>query len=88
MSDSIFDKQGIDEIVNKIKADKTGRLSKSMQDIMDICERAGKLGFTLKEISIIGTTGWYLSQNPELRQFFDQLIKTPPMPGQDDDIYN
>jgi hypothetical protein len=88
MSDSIFDKQGIDEIVSKIKADKSGRLSKSMQDIMNICERAGKLGFTLKEISIIGTTGWYLSQNPELRQFFDQLIKMPPMPGQDDDIYN
>ena len=88
MSDSIFDKNGIDEIVRKIKADKTGRLSKSMQDIMDACERAGKLGFALKEISIIGTTGWYLSQNPALRQLFDKLIKMPPMPEQDNDIYN
>ena len=33
MSDNIFDKSRIDEIVRKIKADKTGRLSKSMQDI-------------------------------------------------------
>ena len=88
MSDSVFDKNRIDEIVKKIKADKTGRLSKSMQDIMDVCERAGKLGFTLKEISIIGTTGWYLSQNPELRQFFDQLMKMPRIPEQDDDVYN
>ena len=88
MSDNVFDKNRIDEIVRKIKADKTGRLSRSMQDIMDVCERAGKLGFTLKEISIIGTTGWYLSQNPELREFFNTLIKMPPMPEPDEDIYN
>jgi hypothetical protein len=88
MSNNIFDKDGIDEIVRKIKADKTGRLSKTMQDIMDVCEKAGRYGFTLKEISIIGTTGWYLSQNPEMREFFDTLIKMPPMPEPDEDIYN
>lgn len=84
---NIFDKNSIDDIVNKIKEDKTGRMSKKMEEIMKICESAGSIGFTLKDISIIATTGWYLSQNPELRQFFDQLMSIPPQPG-DDDIYN
>lgn len=87
MSNNIFDKGTIDEIVKKIKEDKTGRMSKTMEEMMKISERAGKLGFTLQDISIIATTGWYLSQNPELKQFFEQLISLPPQPG-DDDIYN
>ena len=84
---NVFDKGTIDKIVEKIKEDKTGRMSKTMDEIMKISERAGKLGFTLQDISIIATTGWYLSQNPELKQFFEQLMALPPQPG-DDDIYN
>ena len=53
---------------------------------MKISEEAGLSGFTLRELSIIATTGWYLSQNPELRQFFDQLISMPPT--KDDDVWN
>ena len=49
-----------------------------MQQIMNVCERAGKHGYSLKEISIIGTAGWYLSQSPELRHFFDQLLSFDP----------
>ena len=51
---------------------------------MNACERAGKEGFTLKEISIIGTAGFYLSQSPELRHFFDQLLSFDP----DDTVYH
>ena len=86
MSDSIFDPDSINKIVEKIKKDKSGSLSVLMQEIMNISEEAGLKGFTLRELSIIATTGWYLSQNPELRQFFDQLISTPP--PKDDDVWN
>lgn len=85
---SVFNKEGIDEIIKKIKEDKTGRLSEIMQEVMRISERAGKFGFTIKELSIIATTGWYLSQSPELKQFFEQLINLPPPEKNDDDIWN
>ena len=86
MSDSIFKKNTIDMIILKVKQDPTGRMAQTMQEIMDICEKAGNRGFTMEELSIIATTGWYLSQSPELRQFFDQLISMPP--PKDDDVWN
>ena len=58
-----------------------------MQQVMEVSERAGKFGFTLKDISIIATTGWYLSQSPELKQFFNELLSVPP-PPEDEDIWN
>jgi len=86
MKDSFFDQETINQIIQKLKNDKTGKLTELFREIMDISETAGKNGFSIKELSIIATTGWYLSQNPELRQFFDQLISVPP-PG-DDDVWN
>ena len=86
MKNGIFDTDTISKIVEKVKEDKTGSLGKLMQEIMDICEKAGHQGFTIQELSIIATTGWYLSQNPELRQFFDQLISMPV--PKDDDVWN
>ena len=86
---SVFDKSGIDEIIDKVKKDKTGRMSQIMQEIMKISERAGKFGFTMKDLSIIVTTGWYLSQSPELKSFFDELINMPPpSDDKDDDVWN
>ncbi len=87
MKDNIFDPLTINEIVEKIKKDKTGNLGKLMQEIMDVCEKAGEGGFTIKELSIIATTGWYLSQNPELKSFFDHLMSFPPV-NTDDDVWN
>ena len=42
MSDELFDKQVIDEIIKKIKKDKSGNLSRLMQKVMEISEEAGK----------------------------------------------
>jgi hypothetical protein len=86
MSNELFDKATIDKIVDRVKKDKSGRMGLIMQEIMDVCEKAGKSGFTMKELSIISTTGWYLSQNPELRKFFDQLMSMPP--PKEDDVWN
>ena len=61
-------------------------MTKALREIMEVSEKAGKVGFDLRELSIIATTGWYLSQNPQLKQFFDQLISMPP--PEDDDVWN
>jgi hypothetical protein len=78
MNNKIFDEDTIAEIVKKIEGDTSGKMAAIMQQIMNVCERAGKHGYSLKEISIIGTAGWYLSQSPELRHFFDQLLSFDP----------
>ena len=86
MSDSVFNKETIDMIILKVKQDPTGKLGMIMQEIMDVCEKAGNKGFTMQELSIIATTGWYLSQSPELRDMLDQMMGiTPPS---DDDVWN
>ena len=80
MSDSIFNKDTIDMIVMKVRQDPTGKMSKLMQEIMNVCEKAGNKGFTMQELSIIATTGWYLSQSPELREMLDQMLGMTPPP--------
>ena len=57
-----------------------------MQKQMDVSRAAGEAGFALEEIYIMVTTGWYLSQSPELKQFFEQLMKMPMK--KDDDVWN
>lgn len=86
MSDSIFDKDTTDMIVRKIKQDPTGKMSELMQRIMDVCEEAGKRGFTMKELSVIATTGWFLSQSPELRSLLDDMMGLNP--PSDDETWN
>jgi hypothetical protein len=86
MKDNIFDPSSIEKIIEKIKKDKTGKMSEVLNEIMEISEKAGKLGFDLRELSIMATTGWYLSQNAHLKQFFEQLISMPP--PKDDDVWN
>ena len=86
MKDNVFSPDAINKIVEKIKKDKTGRMGTIMNQIMEVAERAGRHGFDLKELSIIATTGWYLSQSPELKVFFDQLMKMPMK--KDDDTWN
>ncbi len=86
MSDSIFDKDTTDMIVRKIKQDPTGKMAELMQQIMDVCEQAGKRGFTMKELSVIATTGWFLSQSPELRSLLDDMMGLNP--PSDDETWN
>ena len=86
MDDGIFDKKTIDKIIEKVKADPSGSLGRVMQKLMDVSRAAGEAGFSLEEISIMVTTGWYLSQSPELKQFFEHLMKLPMK--KDDDVWN
>tara|TARA_R100000030_G_scaffold100476_2_gene93624 strand:+ start:447 stop:707 length:261 start_codon:yes stop_codon:yes gene_type:complete len=83
MSDSIFNRETIDMIIKKVKQDPTGKMGLLMQEIMDICEKAGNRGFTMQELSVIATTGWYLSQSPELKSLLDTMMGiAPPTDGE------
>jgi hypothetical protein len=86
MDDGIFDKKTIDKIIEKVKKDPSGSLARVMEKLMDVSRAAGKAGFSLQEISIMVTTGWYISQSPELKEFFDQLMKMPIK--KDEDVWN
>ena len=44
----IFDEDAIAEMMKKIESDTTGKKAAILQQIMNICERAGKEGFNLK----------------------------------------
>tara|TARA_B100002019_G_scaffold287750_1_gene300236 strand:- start:1326 stop:1613 length:288 start_codon:yes stop_codon:yes gene_type:complete len=86
MSDTIFKKDTTEMIIKKIQQDPTGKMAELMQQIMDICEEAGKRGFTMQELSVIATTGWFLSQSPELRGLLDDMLGMSP--PKDDDVWN
>ena len=86
MSDTIFKQDTIDMIIRKVKQDPTGKMAQLMQEIMDVCEKAGNKGFTMQELSIIATTGWYLSQSPELKSLLDVMMGIAP--PKDDDLWN
>ena len=84
---SIFKEEVIKSIVDKAQKDKTGRVSEALREVMKICERAGLAGFTLEELSVMATTGWYISQNPEMgRLMKDMMTMKPPEP--DDEFLN
>ena len=40
----------------------------------------------MEELSIIASTGWYLSQSPELKEMLDQMMGIAP--PSEDDVWN
>jgi hypothetical protein len=84
---SIFKEEAIRSIIKKAENDTTGRISQLIKDLMEMTKKAGEYGFTLEELSIIGTTGWYTSQNPEMAELMKNMMHMPP-PNPDDDFIN
>tara|TARA_Y100000592_G_C5478715_1_gene324040 strand:+ start:2900 stop:3157 length:258 start_codon:yes stop_codon:yes gene_type:complete len=84
---SIFNEKTIKSIVDKASKDKTGKVSEIMRQLLKLCEQAGKAGFTLEELSIIGTTGWYVSQDPMMAELMKNMMAMPP-PTTDDEFIN
>ncbi len=82
---SIFKEETIKSIIEKAKKDQTGRVSETMRQLLNLCEEAGKVGFTLEELSVIGTTGWYISKDPAMAELMKNMMQVPPPPPVDDD---
>ena len=81
---SIFKEEVIKSIIDKAKKDKTGRVVESIKQVMDICKRAGEVGLTLEELSIIATSGWYISQDPMMAELMKNMINMPPPPDDEE----
>ena len=84
---SIFKEKVIKSIIDKAEKDSSGRVTDSLKEIMKVCERAGEVGFTLEELSVMATTGWYVSQDPRMGKLMrDMMTMKPPEP--DDEFLN
>ncbi len=84
---SVFNEKAIQSIIKKAKDDTTGETARILRKVLDVTKEAGEVGFTLQELSIIGTTGWYVSQDPRLEEFMNNLLSVPP-PSPDDEFIN
>jgi hypothetical protein len=84
---SIFKEEVIKSIIDKAKSDQSGSVSEVLREVMRVCENAGMAGFTLQELSVIATTGWYISQDPRMGKLMrDMMTMKPPEP--DDEFLN
>ena len=74
MSD-IFSKA--DTLFTKIAEDETGRLRKLVNQIIQSTKAATDLGCTPEELQMLYIIGLTVSKEPETRELFDLLLKTP-----------
>ncbi len=84
---TIFKEELINSIVEKAKKDPTGEVSEALREVMKICEKAGFAGFTLQELSVIATTGRYMSQDPMMGKLMRDMMSMAP-PSSDDEFLN
>ena len=84
---SVFKEETISSIIKKAKSDQTGEIPSAIKDLMDLTKKAGELGLTLEELSVICTTGWYISQDPMMGELMKNLMSISP-PTPDDDFIN
>ena len=75
MSD-IFSKA--DTLFVKIAEDDTGRLRKLVNQIIQSTRAASDLGCTPEELQMLYIIGLTVSKDPQTRELFDLLLKTPP----------
>jgi hypothetical protein len=83
---SVFKEETIKSIIDKANGDTTGQVAQVIKELMELTKKAGELGMTLEELSVIGTTGWYISQDPVMGQLMKDLMTMPP--PSDDDFIN
>lgn len=75
MSD-IFSKA--DTLFVKIAEDDTGRLRKLVNQIIQSTKAACDLGCTPEELQMLYIIGLTVSKEPETRELFELLLKSPP----------
>ena len=72
-----------DTLFAKIAEDETGRLRKLVNQIIQSTKAACDLGCTPEELQMLYIIGLTVSKEPETRELFDILLKTP-RPSNDD----
>tara|TARA_Y100000593_G_scaffold93747_1_gene189871 strand:- start:10985 stop:11230 length:246 start_codon:yes stop_codon:yes gene_type:complete len=57
------------------KAEEDPAIMEMMKGIMYWCQAASEAGISLAEVAAVGTVGWQIAQDEELKVFFEYLVK-------------
>ena len=74
-----------DTLFNKIAEDDTGELRRLVNQIIHSTKAATDMGCTPEELQMLFIVGLTVSKQPETRELWDLLLKTPP--PTDDEIH-
>ena len=71
---SNFDFGIMDALMEKASKDETGELMKIISDLILASRKAGNANLTMAEIASIATTGFFISQEPELENLINFFL--------------
>lgn len=74
MMDKNFDFTTMELLLSRIEQENNPELNAMMNELIMISQKAGELGFTMKEIASLCTMGFVVSQEPELQSLVDFLL--------------
>ena len=58
-----------------MKAEADPKIMEIMKGIIYWCSSAGEQGISIEEVAAVGTVGYQLSQDPQLKAFMEYIIK-------------
>jgi len=62
-----------------VKAEEDPKIMEIMKGIIYWCSAAGEAEISLEEVAAVGTVGFQLSQDPQLKAFMEYIIKMNSM---------
>ena len=72
-----FDFTTMDALLEKIKnSDPNGELAAIVNDLIFNSKKAADIGITMDEIAALSTLGFFISQEPEIQQMVEFLLKS------------
>jgi hypothetical protein len=58
-----------------LKAEADPEIMEIMKGIIYWCSAAGDAGLTMEEVAAVGTAGFQVSQDPQLKAFMEYIVK-------------
>jgi hypothetical protein len=58
-----------------LKAEANPEIMEIMKGIIYWCSAAGESGLSIEEVAAVGTVGYQVSQDPQLKAFMEYIIK-------------
>ena len=61
------------------KAEKDPKIMESLKGILYWCQEASDLGIELEEVAAVGTVGWTIAKDPNLKALLEYMVKIKEM---------
>jgi hypothetical protein len=58
-----------------LKAEANPEIMEIMKGIIYWCSAAGEAGLSIEEVASVGTVGYQISQDPQLKAFMEYIVK-------------